>query len=134
MKNKDEQEELSFNVMEEQARVHKEVVEQAKVRIVKKVHEEEQNIDLSSRQEEVEIHKVVVNKYVDVAPQVRYDGDTMIVPVMKEVVTVEKRLLLAEEIHITKRTVKTNDEQTIPLLREEVHVERVTKNEIKENL
>ena len=134
MKNKDEQEEFSFNVMEESAQVDREVVEQAKVRIVKTVHQDEQHVDVSSRQEEVEVHKVVINKYVDAAPAVRYEGDTMIVPVMREEVVVEKRLLLVEEIHITKHTVQTNDEQIIPVLREEVHVERVTRNDIKENL
>ena len=134
MKNKDEQEEISFNIMEERAAVNREVVEQAKVRIVKTVHQDEELVDLSSRQEEVEVHKVVINKYVDAAPEVRYEGDTMVVPVMKEVVVVEKRLLLAEEIHITKRTVQSNKEETFPLLREEVHVERVTRNDIKENL
>ena len=132
MKKNEKDPSLSFNVMEEQASVSKEIVEQAKVRIVKKVHEDVQTVDLSSKAEQVEVHKVVINKYVDEAPDVRYEGDTMIVPVMKEVVVMEKRLVLAEEIHITRKTIKTNDERDIPLLREEVHVERVTRNEIKE--
>ena len=132
MKKNDKDPALSFNIMEEQASVSKEVVEQARVRIVKKVHEDIERVDLSSKAEQVEVHKVVINKYVDEAPAVRYEGDTMIVPVMKEVVVMEKRLVLAEEIHITTKTVKTSDEREIPLLREEVHVERVTKDEIKE--
>jgi uncharacterized protein (TIGR02271 family) len=122
---------LSIPVMEEQVQVDKKVVESAKVRIVKRVHEDLQDVDLSTRSEEVEIHKVVINKYVDAAPAIRYEGDTMIVPVMKEVVVAEKKLVLAEEIHITKKTMRSNDQQTIPLLREELHVERVTKNEIQ---
>ena len=132
MKKNDKDPALSFNVMEEQASVSKEVVEQARVRIVKKVHEDIERVDLSSKAEQVEVHKVVINKYVDEAPAVRYEGDTMIVPVMKEVVVMEKRLVLAEEIHITTKTVKTTDEREIPLLREEVHVERVSKDKIDE--
>ena len=134
MKNTDGPGELSFRVMEEEASINKQVVEQAKVRITKKVHEEEEHVDVSSSQEEVEVHKVVINKYVDAMPETRYEGNTMIVPVMKEVVVVEKRLLLAEEIHITKHKVTSAGEKIIPVLREEVHVERITKDEIKEKL
>lgn len=130
MNNKQRNEELSFPVMEERASIDKEIVEQAKVRIIKKVHEEEEHIDLVSKQEEVEVHKIVINKFVDEAPAVRYEGDTMIVPVLKEVVV--KRLLLAEEIHVTKHTVETRENKIVPLLREEVQIERVTRDDIKE--
>ena len=118
---------IAINVMEEQAHVSKQVVEQAKVRIVKKVHEEEATVDVSARSESVKIEKIPVNKYVETAPQIRYEGDTMIVPVVKEVVVVEKRLMLVEEVHITKNTVTNEGEKSIPLRREEVFVERVTR-------
>lgn len=116
----------SMNVMEEQAQVHKEVVEASKVRISKKVHNEEATVDLSSRTEAVTVKRVPIDKYVDEAPSVRHEGDTMIVPVVQEVAVVQKRLLLVEEVHITKATNIKKEEETIPLRREEVTVERVT--------
>jgi len=117
---------MAINVLEEQAHVSKQVVEQGKVRIVKKVHEEEAIVDVTARSESVKIEKMPVNKYVEVAPQIRYEGDTMIFPVVQEVIVVEKRLLLVEEVHITKTTITNEGEKSMPLRREEVFVERVT--------
>ncbi|MES2649900.1 MAG: DUF2382 domain-containing protein [Bacteroidota bacterium] len=117
---------MAFNVMEEQAQIHKEVVENAKVRIVKKVHEEETTVDTSAKSESVKVERVPVEKYVEAAPAIRYEGNTMIVPVVQEVVVVQKRLLLVEEVHITKTTTSLPNEETMPLRREEVIVQRVT--------
>ena len=127
MKNKQENpRDLSFNVMEEQAHINKEVVENAKVRIVKKVHEEEATVDVSARNEAVKVERFPMDKYVDAAPVIRYEGNTMIVPVVQEVVVVQKRLLLVEEVHITKGVAIEKEEKTMPLRREEIIVERVT--------
>lgn len=126
MSNEKDNSSMSFNVMEEHVQVHKEVVENGRVRITKRVHEEEATIDTSARMEAVKIERVPVDKYVDAAPEIRYEGTTMIIPVMREVVVVQKRLLLVEEVHITKNTNTTPDEKKMPLRREEVIVERIT--------
>ena len=127
MKNKQENpRDLSFNVMEEQAHINKEVVENAKVRIVKKVHEEEATVDVSTRNEAVKVERFPMDKYVDAAPAIRYEGNTMIVPVVQEVVVVQKRLLLVEEVYITKGVAIEKEEKTMPLRRDEIIVERVT--------
>jgi len=78
---------------------------------------------MSLRSEEVEVERVTINEYVDVIPQVRYEGNTTIVPVVKEVAVVEKKILLAEEIHITKKISTSEEERIIPLLKEEVIIE-----------
>ena len=69
--------------------------------------------------------RVPVNRFVETAPQVRYEGETMIVPVLREVVVVEKRIELIEELHITKRTIQTQVSQQVTLRTEEVTVERL---------
>jgi len=53
--------------------------------------------------EDVTVERVQVNRLVDAAPQSRQDGDTTIIPVVEEVITVQKRLLLREEVRITRR-------------------------------
>lgn len=118
-------ESASIPVIEEQLRVDKEVVETGKVHISKKVHEEEQTIDLPGSRDELDIERVAINRYVDTAPPaVRHEGDKMIIPVLREVTVVEKRLELVEELHITKRQVKTEDRQSVKLRKEEVIVDR----------
>jgi len=66
-----------------------------------------------------------INQYVDTAPAAsRYEGDTLIIPVLKEVLVVEKKLMLVEELHIRKR----NTEQIITgsetLRKESVEINR----------
>jgi hypothetical protein len=52
--------------------------------------------------DEVDIDRVSVNRLVDSPPETRQDGDITIVPVLEEVLVVQKRLLLKEEIRIRR--------------------------------
>lgn len=72
------------------------------------------------------VQRVSVNELVDAVPSVRYEGDTIIIPVLKEVLV--KRILLVEEIRITKHTVHSNEQQEVTLRKEKVQVERVINN------
>ena len=38
-----------------------------------------------------------------VVPNIRHEGDTMIIPVVEEVLVTEKRLVLREEVRVTRR-------------------------------
>lgn len=112
-------------VMEEQVHVDKKVVEKGSVYIYKDVHEEEVSVDIPYSHEEVEIERVPINKYAeDTPPPVRHEGDKMIIPVLKEVLVVEKRIMVVEEIHVTKRKISEHDTQKINLRREELKVDR----------
>ncbi len=124
-------ERVTINLVQEEIRVHKEVIEKDTVRIIKKVHATQETVNTSVQTEEVQVEKIAVNKYVDSYPEVRYEGNTMIVPVVKEVVVVEKKLLLIEEVYITRHTVTSQEEQTLPLRREEIIVERLNTNNTK---
>lgn len=112
-------------IIEERIRVDKKLVESGRIRISKKVKEEEEVVDIPVLQEEVVVERVPVHQFVETAPQIRYEGDTMIVPVLREVAVVEKRIELIEELHITKRTTQTQVSQQISLRKEEVTVERL---------
>jgi uncharacterized protein (TIGR02271 family) len=125
MKRKNEK---TIPVIEEQARVGKKIVDSGKVYIHKKVREEREEISVPVAHEEIDIKKVAVNKYVDAPPPIRYEGDTTIIPVVKEVLVMEKKLVLVEEVHITKHVVEQTEEHTVPLRKEEVEVEHYTRN------
>jgi stress response protein YsnF len=49
----------------------------------------------------------------------------MIVPILEEVLVVEKRLMLKEELHISRRRVEVHKPQHITLRSEEVIIERI---------
>jgi stress response protein YsnF len=66
---------------------------------------------------------------VDGPIPVRHENDTMIVSIMEEVLVVEKRLLLKEELHIRKQRVETHEPQHITLRSEEALIERLNHTE-----
>lgn len=116
-------------VIEEQLVIEKRVVETGRLLVSKTVVEEEQTVDVPLISDAFSVERVTINQYVDVPPAVRYDGDTTVFPVMKEVLVTEKRLLLVEEVHVTRRQTTTNDTQRVMLRREEVTVQRVATEE-----
>jgi uncharacterized protein (TIGR02271 family) len=118
---------LVVPVIEETAVIHREVVESGRVRLSKTVQEHEEAIDLTLLHEEVQVERVPINQYVAddaAAPAVRYEGDTLVVPVVREVVV--KRLLLVEELRVTKHQVETQQTQHVTLRHEQVQVDRLS--------
>ena len=95
------------------------------VRVHKSVEAHTETVNQTVFQEQVNVERVAVNQYVAAAPPVRYEGDTMIVPLLEEVLVVEKRLVLREEIRITKTSATVNQSQNVVLRREAATLERI---------
>jgi uncharacterized protein (TIGR02271 family) len=115
--------EIVIPVIEESVQIGKKWVETAKVHIYKTVSENKESIDLPLKHEEVKVERVEVNAFADtIPPAVRYEGETMIIPVLKEVVV--KRVLIVEEIRITRKEVQTHTREEINLRKEEVHINK----------
>jgi uncharacterized protein (TIGR02271 family) len=116
---------LVIPVIEETASIDKQVVVTGKVRIEKQVEEINEPVNINLQHDEYTIRRVAIDKYVEEEiPQVRQEGNTMIIPVLKEVVV--KRVLLVEEVHIIKEVVSANEQVNIPLRKETVTVTRST--------
>ncbi len=114
---------FSLPVIHEEVIVQKDIVDRGKVTFKKNVSNSEELINIPLVHEEIDIIKIPINKVVDIAPEaIRYDGDTMIISVLKEVPVVA--LMLVEEIHISKRKVTTVKEQPITLRKEEVIINK----------
>jgi len=112
-------------LVEERLRVRKQTRETGRVRLTKHVDVREELVDEPLFREEVEIERVPVNRYVDELAATRSRGDTTIFPVYEEVLVVEKRLLLKEELHVTRRRTEHRNPQRVTLRSERVEVERV---------
>lgn len=123
---KSSQQSAVIPIIEEQVHIEKQVVESGVVRVSKKVHEEQVMVDVPLIHEEHDVERVEINQYVDVAPTIRHDGATMIIPVLREEVVVQKRLVLVEELRITKKLVQTKKQEEVILRKEEVIIERDT--------
>jgi stress response protein YsnF len=68
---------------------------------------------------------MAIQRVVDGPMPVREENDTTIISVVEEVLVVEKRWMLREEIHIRKQRMETHQPQRITLRSEEVQIERV---------
>jgi uncharacterized protein (TIGR02271 family) len=122
-------EKLLIPVIAEEAFINKRVVETGKVRISKRISEREELIDEPLFREEVTVERVPINQYVDQLPQVRHEGDVMIIPVVQEQLVMQKRLVLVEELRVRKQIVEAHQPQSVTLRREEVDVRRITETE-----
>lgn len=111
-------------VIQEETTIDKRLVERGRLRVTKQVQTQEEEIDVPLRQERVQVERIPVEQLVDAAVPTRYEGETLVIPVMEEVLVVEKKLLLKEEIRISKYTEETQHQETVTLRREEVAVER----------
>lgn len=67
----------------------------------------------------VEIERVAVGKIVDAIPSVREEGDVTILPVVEEVLVLERRLVLKEEVRVRLVQVADTHRETVSL-REEI--------------
>jgi uncharacterized protein (TIGR02271 family) len=116
---------LVLPVLAEVLDVRTRTVETGRVRIHKTVHAREVLVDEPLLREEVAIERVPVNRVVEGPIPVRYEGDTMILSLLEEVLVVETRLLLTEELRITTRRTATHTPARVMLRHEDVTIERV---------
>ncbi|MGI8587495.1 MAG: YsnF/AvaK domain-containing protein [Chloroflexia bacterium] len=83
-----------------------------------------QELDVPLQYEEALVERVAVNRILAETEQlVPYqDGDTLIVPVVREELVVTKQRMLVEELRITKRVRSTTRHIAEPVQREEVEI------------
>ena len=123
--NSADQGELAIPVIAEDLHVSKREVPAGTLRVNKTVHEHTEVVQMPLTKDRLDVRRVVLDRDVDGPQPVRYEGDTLIVPVFEEVLVVQKRLRLKEELHITRKTVVENYEENVTLKREEASLERV---------
>lgn len=119
-----EGEQLVIPVHEESLHVEISTVETGSVQIDKRIATEDIHLDIPLNFNEVEVERVARNIEVEEAPSVRQEGDVTIIPVVKEVAVVVKKLMLVEEIIITNTQKKHTDTYETTLRSEYVEVNR----------
>jgi uncharacterized protein (TIGR02271 family) len=111
-------------VFEENLSVSKRVVEKARVRVSRVTHDYQQMVDELLQHEKVEVERVPVDRPVEAIPSVRQEGDVTIIPVVEEVVKIERHLVLKEEVHIRRVKQTERYQETITLRRQEAVISR----------
>ena len=120
-----EGETVTLPVYQEQLHVDTRLAETGRgVRVHKHVRSHPHRVDQTLWHDELDVRHVPVDRVVSAPPAARYEGDTFIVPVLEEVLVVEKRYRIKEELHITRLRHASRHQQTVPLRAEHVSVER----------
>lgn len=119
-------ERIVIPVLQEELQVHKRSVETGRgIRVHKTVQEREEAVDMELMRDELDVERVPIGSFVDAAnlPTARQEGDILIVPVFEEVLVVEKRMRLVEEVRISKRQHAHPANQNVVLRSEQVSIE-----------
>lgn len=125
----DETHELDDNqivipLLAEEVSIDKRKVVTGRVEIATTCHQREELVDELLARQQVEIERTPVGKPVEKTPGIREEGDTIVIPVLEEVLVVERRLILKEEIRIRRLRVAERHQERVNVRRQNVVVTR----------
>jgi uncharacterized protein (TIGR02271 family) len=105
--------------------VGKESVETGRLRVSKQTHTREVAVDESLLRESAEIETIPIGRRIFEMPSVRHEGETIVVPIVEEILHTERRLILKEEVRITRRKTAEQIHDRVTLRYQEAVVTRV---------
>ena len=104
--------EAVLRLLVEELSVDKQRVETGRLRVRRVTQERTEEVGYDVEYIEAQFERVPVGRIVDERPVMRETEDTIVIPVVEEIVVVERRLVLKEEIHVRKtRRVERKSEQ-----------------------
>jgi uncharacterized protein (TIGR02271 family) len=126
-------------LFEEQLAVTRQMVPTARVQVSRVTHSHEEMVDESLSREKVEVERVTIGQPVQTMPPVREEGDYLIIPVVEEVLKIERVLVLKEELRIRRVQHTERYQERVTLRRQQAVVNRLpidesTEIEPKENV
>ena len=107
----------------ERLSVSRRVVETV-VRATRTTTTRDEVVDETVSRDDVEIERVPVGRIVDTVPPPRQEGDFTVYPVVEEIVVVERRLLLKEEVRVRRVRSTAQHTETVSLRRQDAVVTR----------
>ena len=116
-------------LFEEEVNVAKRVVETGRVQVSRITHTQQHLVDELLRREKVEVQRVPIDRPVDAMPSVRQEGDVTIIPVVEEVLNIERRLVLREEVHIRRIQQTERYQEEVTLRKQEALISRLAPGE-----
>jgi uncharacterized protein (TIGR02271 family) len=115
-------EEIVIPIIREEVHVDRQTVQEGGFRLEKHVGEHSEVVQDTVRSEHVEVQRVPRDEIVDEPPGIRSEGNVTIVPVLEEVLVVQKKLRLREEIHIRRHNIEEPVEQQVTLRKETIDI------------
>jgi stress response protein YsnF len=114
-------------LVEEQVHVGKRQVT-SRVRVTTVTEQREEIIPQELMTETIRTERVAINRVLEPGepvPLTRTEGDVTIVPVLEEIVIVERKLVLMEEVHLHRERTTERVEHSVTLRKQRAVVERI---------
>jgi uncharacterized protein (TIGR02271 family) len=120
-------EEMIIPVLREEVVIQTRQVQSGGVRVHKLVNERTETVEQPTMRDQVEVERVSIGRVVnaEAMPHARQEGDTLIIPILEEMLVVEKRIVLKEEVRITKRRTEEVEQVQVVLREEQVQIEQI---------
>ena len=119
------EQDLRLPILKEELDIQKVTRVTGIVRLEKTIRTTEAPVEERLITESILVEHVPINRSIDAVESTRHEGDTMIIPIMEEVVIVRKQLVLKEEIRITRRREQSRYHEMVPVRAEDVKVTRL---------
>lgn len=113
-----------FLEVEEFLDVARQTRETGRIRVTRRVETDERVVDETGWSERVEVERVPIGTYVTQSESIREEDGVTIIPVYEEVLVVERRLLLKEEVHLRKSREETREPQRHTVRRTVIDIDR----------
>lgn len=122
-------EEMVLPLIEEALRIGKRKVETGRVRISVGTEQEDRVVRETLRSERAGVERVAIGRELaegEAVPVVRRDPDgALVVPILEEILVIERRLVLREELRLLVSATEEAVEETVTLRRQRVVVDRL---------
>jgi len=123
-----------IELAEEQVEITKRVVERGRVVVRTRVETRDEIAEIELRQEAVTVDRVPLGVSVEGAPTMREEDGVLIVPVLEEQLVLTTRLILKEEIRITRRSRTEVVREPVRLRSEQADILRLDGRDASESL
>lgn len=121
----EDQGEIVIPVLAESLHVDTATASTGGVRVIKRIVTDQQMLDHHLRTENVEIKRIPMNKVVDGPQPTIQTDDLIIIPVVQEVLKIERQWVVTEEIHVSKSAKVIHVQEPIGVAHEVVTIERL---------
>lgn len=116
---------LVLPITVEEVQVGTRLVERERLRVSTTVTTREESVEVPLVYEGLVVERVPVGRVVDAPSQPRHEGHTLVVPVYEEQLVLQKRLVLKEEVRITRTRQEQVHKEQVQLRQEHVSVEKL---------
>ncbi len=115
----------NIQLLEEELSISKRQSVAGRLRVSTRTETHDEIAETTLDRNVLDVSRVPIDRFVDVAPKVRTEGDTTIVPIVEERLVMVKQLYLREELRIRHSVERETLRESIPLRSQHAVVERL---------